>query len=275
LSHTLFAYVRAGNIEDAVKLCRDAHQPWRAASIRGSLLFSWPAICEILCSLRCCPYSKLTRCALLATARQDDATEDDEEADPDLWHGNKRRALWKATCTRTALDSHLSFAERALYAALAPSVQTSAVLKSACRTWEDALWATISVLCEERQSEALARLGGGFWEPSGRELDEEMGGEVGDEEDDPWRADVEQELQSLTTVQVQEGLGADDPFHISQLHIILDRTDTLLDDFASRLRDGAYDSESSEYVFPFFFRYVLLTAHILALVMTPLAGTRR
>jgi hypothetical protein len=38
--------VRAGNIEDAVKLCRDAHQPWRAASIRGSLLFSWPAICE-------------------------------------------------------------------------------------------------------------------------------------------------------------------------------------------------------------------------------------
>jgi nuclear pore complex protein Nup107 len=204
-------------------------------------------------SLRCCPYSKLTRCALLATARQDDATEDDEEADPDLWHGNKRRALWKTTCTRTALDSHLSSAERALYAALAPSVQTSVVLKSACRTWEDALWATISVLCEERQSEALARLGGGFWEPSGRELDEEMGGEVGDEEDDPWRADVEQELQSLATVQVQEGLGADDPFHISQLHIILDRTDTLLDDFASRLRDGAYDSESSEYVLPFFF----------------------
>ena len=44
--HTLFAFVRAGNIEDAVKLCRDAHQPWRVASIRGSLLFSWPAICE-------------------------------------------------------------------------------------------------------------------------------------------------------------------------------------------------------------------------------------
>jgi nuclear pore complex protein Nup107 len=35
-------------------------------------------------------------------------------------------------------------------------------------------------------------------------------------------------------------------FHISQLHIILDRTDALLDDFASRLRDGAYDPESSE-----------------------------
>jgi nuclear pore complex protein Nup107 len=46
LSCTLFAFLRAGNIEDAVKLCRDAHQPWRAASIRGSLVFSWPAICE-------------------------------------------------------------------------------------------------------------------------------------------------------------------------------------------------------------------------------------
>lgn len=160
-----------------------------------------------------------------------------------MWHGNKRRALWKTTCTHTALDSRLSSAERALYAALAPSVQTSGVLKSACRTWEDALWATISVLCEERQSDALARLGGGFWEPSGREEEE---GEAGEEEEDAWRADVEQELQALTTVQVQEGLGADDPFHISQLHIILDRTDALLDDFASRLRDGAYDPESSE-----------------------------
>jgi len=174
----------------------------------------------------------------------------DEEADPDLWYGNKRRALWKSTCTRAALDPRQSSAERALYAALAPSIQTSGVLKSACRTWEDALWATISVLCEERQSEALARLGGGFWEPSGREVDVDVGGEgegdAVDEEEEAWRADVEQELQALATVQVQEGLGADDPFHISQLHIILDRTDALLDDFASRLRDGAYDPESSE-----------------------------
>ena len=173
------------------------------------------------------------------------------EGDPDLWHGNKRRALWKATCTRAALDPRLSSAERALYAALAPSLQTSGILKSACRTWEDALWATISVLCEERQSDALARLGGGFWEPSGRELGDDVEGEAAEEEEEAWQADVEQELQALATVQVQEGLGADDPFHISQLHIILDRTDALLDDFASRLRDGAYDPESSELVSSF------------------------
>jgi hypothetical protein len=57
----------------------------------------------------------------------------------------------------------------------------------------------IAVLCEEWQSEALARLGGGFWEPSGREEDEAS------EEEDAWRADVEQELHALATVQVQEG----------------------------------------------------------------------
>jgi nuclear pore complex protein Nup107 len=79
-----------------------------------------------------------------------------------------------------------------------------------------------------------------------------------EEEEDVWRADVEQELQTLAAVQVQEGLGADNPFHISQLHIILDHTDALLDDFASRLRDGAYDPESSEYVLPLPFRYDLV-----------------
>ena len=153
--------------------------------------------------------------------------------------------------------------------ALAPSIQTSGILKSACRTWEDALWATISVLCEERQSEALARLGGGFWEPSRRELGEDVEGEAVEEEEEAWRADVEQELQALATVQVQEGLGADDPFHISQLHIILDRTDGLLDDFASRLRDGAYDPESSECAFPF-----LSNSHTLPSLMIPLTGTQ-
>ncbi len=79
-------------------------------------------------------------------------------------------------------------------------------------------------------------MGGGFWGPSGRELG---GGNVGElegdveEGEDAWQADVEQELQTPAAVQVQEGLGADNPFHISQLHIIMDRTDALLDNFAS------------------------------------------
>jgi nuclear pore complex protein Nup107 len=175
LSYTLFAFACAGNIEDAVKLCRDAHQPWHAASIRGSLLFLWPAICEfhLLAIAAYCylPEAQLCYVLHLATAQQYDIADEGEEGDPDLWYGNKRRALWKTTCTHTALDSRLSSTEHALYTVLAPSVQTSTVLKSSCPTWEDVLWATISVLCEERQSEVLAvewGFLGAIWERVGR-----------------------------------------------------------------------------------------------------------
>lgn len=41
---------------------------------------------------------------------------------------------------------------------------------------------------------------------------------------------------------------ADNPYHVSQLHIILDRTESLLDAFAHGLREGIYDTSSSEYV---------------------------
>jgi len=97
-------------------------------------------------------------------------------------------------------------------------------------------------------------------------------GDAVDEEEETWRADVEQELQALATVQVQEGLSADDPFHISQLHIILDRTDALLDDFACKLRDGAYDPESSEYpTMTRFFAHLCLYLQMIDITVSPLA----
>jgi hypothetical protein len=36
LLQALDGYIRGGRVDDAVELCRKAHQPWRAASIRGS-----------------------------------------------------------------------------------------------------------------------------------------------------------------------------------------------------------------------------------------------
>lgn len=32
----------------AIELCEKAHQPWRAASIRGSIAFEWNALSELL-----------------------------------------------------------------------------------------------------------------------------------------------------------------------------------------------------------------------------------
>jgi hypothetical protein len=55
-------------------------------------------------------------------------------------------------------------ADRALYAALAPSPETSGVLRRACRTWEDHAWVSVSVACEARLSAALARAGLGAWD---------------------------------------------------------------------------------------------------------------
>jgi len=61
-------------------------------------------------------------------------------------------------------------------------------------------------------------------------------------------SDVKQEPQALLATQAQGGLGIDDPFE-SQLHIVLDFTDALINDFASRLLDGAYDHETAQSVF--------------------------
>ena len=102
-------------------------------------------------------------------------------------------------------------------------------MQSACRTWEDTLWARIGVLCEERASAAMERLGGAFWEGgagavgravrgrrrrvSGEAMSEdgeEESGEEGaeeeeEEEEEEWREEVKRTLQALASVQVEDG----------------------------------------------------------------------
>jgi nuclear pore complex protein Nup107 len=110
-------------------------------------------------------------------------------------------------------QASLSDPERVLYASLAPSPQTSAILKSACRTWEDHLWAQISVMCEEKQSAEMIRLGGGFWDV-GLEVVEKgvvgVSGDDGDPDDDDdeeaeWEREAVGALESLGNVSVLDG----------------------------------------------------------------------
>ena len=77
-------------------------------------------------------------------------------------------------------------------------------------------------------------------------------------EEEDWEKEVLGALESLSSVVVEEGYvqrcatgvcadegrrpDAGDPFHVSQLHIILDRTDKLLEAFASSLQEGEYDT---------------------------------
>ena len=124
LAQALFAYVRAGRLDDAVELCRKMHQPWRAASLRGAQLFQWKAICASLPPSLPLPHPTPTPSLFLvqltgSTATEphddddaDDAAQDGEQEDAafDAWHGNRRRRLWKAACTRAALDVRPSIA---------------------------------------------------------------------------------------------------------------------------------------------------------------------
>ena len=54
-------------------------------------------------------------------------------------------------------------------------------------------------------------------------------------------------LSSLSFIDMRSPR-ADHPFHVSQLFIILDRTESLLDIFATGLEDGTYPRSSVELV---------------------------
>ncbi|KAF7294646.1 Nuclear pore complex protein [Mycena indigotica] len=227
LSQALYGYIRSGRLEEAVELCRNAHQPWRAASIRGSLLFQWKAI-----------------------SNEHDEDEAMEEDFPDVWQGNQRRQLWKSTCTKAATNPHVPEHDRILYAALVPTPQTSNVLKAACRTWEDHLWAQVSVVCEEKQSMEMNRVGGSFWEGGLAAVESGVrviSAETEEIETEEWEREVRGSLEALKSVGVMDGPGAQHPFHYSQLQIILNRIDPLMDNFATGIQDGTYSPDSFEY----------------------------
>ncbi|KAF8631636.1 hypothetical protein AX15_002275 [Amanita polypyramis BW_CC] len=281
LLQALYGHIRAGRLEDAVELCRRAHQPWRAASIHGTLLFRWNAIS--------------TDPTDAIQPDEEDFAMDQDSSALDIWSGNRHRKLWKETCTRAALNPDLPSSERALYSALCPSPQTFPILRSVCKTWEDHLWATLSVVCEQRESSELDRLSvyfSSFWEDQNQDQDSDSDLPAApppppppamsnsayssnalapiDEED--WEKEVTTTLESLRTIAVAEGPPADHAFHFSQLHIILGRTSTLLDVFAGGLRDGSYESGPYEYT-PLcrFFAHLCLFLKMIDLPVPPLA----
>lgn len=108
-----------------------------------------------------------------------------------------------------------------------------------------------------------------FWE----------GGEVTDEididreqEEEEWEKEVVGTLEGLKSVAVFEGQPADHAFHVSQLHIILDRTSTLLEIFANGLTDGIYADTSSEYsTMCRFFAHLCLFLQMIDIPVPPLA----
>ena len=100
-----------------------------------------------------------------------------------------RRRLWKSTCVRAALNVSILLRPHSPIltftliltpfslsgppshslngpSSLAPSPQTSGVRKAPCRTCADHLWSQIGIVCQEKETMVLTRLGV-FWEANG------------------------------------------------------------------------------------------------------------
>ncbi|KZT02139.1 uncharacterized protein LAESUDRAFT_717045 [Laetiporus sulphureus 93-53] len=238
---------RGGRLAEAAQLCRRAKQPWRAASINGSLLLRWGALSN--------RHIRTVRDMLSETIAAKGCPGEEDSADSmDLdegWTSNVRRKLWKTTCMRAALNVHfslqtpaLSTTERALYAALAPSPQTAVSLRAVCHTWLDQLWAAMSVACEDRLTTAFASLEHeSFWEGGLAAVDSmempESTAELHSMEVDGavWEQEVFSALEPP----------ADNPFHVTQLQVILNCADALMDGYAKELQAQSLDASSTEY----------------------------
>lgn len=87
-------------------------------------------------------------------------------------------------------------------------------------------------------------------------------------EEKEWEREVVSTLESLAAVGVAEGYvscssycvpselalrspSASNPFHVSQLHIILNRTDKLVNEFAAGLQSGEFTPDEPSYVLIF------------------------
>lgn len=128
LHRTLFEYTRAGELEAAFDLARQADQPWRAASLRGAMLFHQ---------------------SLGADRGDDEMDELDQVAGAT---GNRNRALWKAVCRKLSSNGSLDPFEKALYGSLSGQLQP---VLAVSESWEEHLWAYVNSTFEEQIDQAF------------------------------------------------------------------------------------------------------------------------
>ncbi|KAJ2909238.1 Nucleoporin nup84, partial [Coemansia aciculifera] len=124
LVRTLYEYVRRGRVTSAIALCVESDDAWRAATLRGSLLWRDSAL------------------------EADDASIEESHV-----CGNINRALWKHACAALAADDANDAYERALYAALSGRLDEVALV---CDGWDDHLWAYVNALIEACIDHAIA-----------------------------------------------------------------------------------------------------------------------
>lgn len=108
LNQAIYTHIRAGNLYDALEICHLVDQPWRSALLRGALPFTWRDI-SMYGLYPCFLNTSLTGCYIPASRDPNDDIEEDadentgeEVAAKPRWEGNRRRRLWRETCSRGA-----------------------------------------------------------------------------------------------------------------------------------------------------------------------------
>ncbi|KAF8324711.1 nuclear pore protein 84/107 [Cantharellus anzutake] len=232
LSQRLYTYIRAGDIETAIDICKVVDQPWRSAAMRGAHSFSWQ---------------------FLETSAEepDDTAMDEDAALMEGCRGNIRRKLWRKSCQTAARSSTLPSTSRTLLAALAPSLATLPTLLPALRTWEDHLWARVSALLEERVDALLGHYQS-FWikldesgwnTPRSDQLEEDdntsMYSAAHDEfSEESFRHDIHSSLAEMKNISLHDQFDYRNHFHRAQYSIIMEDTDRLFTEISEELRNN-------------------------------------
>ncbi|KAI9502591.1 nuclear pore protein 84/107 [Coemansia spiralis] len=135
LLRTLYEYVRRGRVGDAMDLCVESDEPWRAASMKGGLFWRDPNL-----------------------EPENPMPIDSEDGKgaidmrPPHTAGNINRTLWKQTCAALAHDESNHMYERALYSALSGRLDEVLLVSE---NWEDHLWAYVNAMVESKIDQGI------------------------------------------------------------------------------------------------------------------------
>ncbi|KAI5819747.1 107-domain-containing protein [Pyronema omphalodes] len=126
LMRLVWGFLRKGEMDNALELCEDAGEFWRAASLSGGA-DAWDA-------------------------KIDGPHEID---DGEIVKGNRRRELWKRMCYANASNKTKNMYERAVYGTLCGDI---ASVLPVCESWEDLLFVHVNALVEGYYSSKLKKL---------------------------------------------------------------------------------------------------------------------
>ncbi|KAJ2708268.1 Nucleoporin nup84 [Coemansia sp. IMI 203386] len=228
LVRTLFEYVRRGRAGNAIDLCIESDEPWRAASLKGGLLWR---------DSRLEPEPEIeTETENGSSMRIDDAEVKDIDIRPDFPAGNINRSLWKQACAALAQDENNDLYERALYAALSGRLDEVLLV---CESWEDHLWAYVNTMVET-QIDLGIKDSGLLYTPAQSTTLSHI------QSKHPPVRDIKLVLEALSSHDTpalrQE---ANEPFHRLQSAIVLNELPEYLGDYARRMQTGELDESET------------------------------